>query len=151
MTRVGREVSMGHEIDQGAFLALWAQSILFPEAWGRLDGLRWTAVAPDRARVSLPFGGGVETATISFAPDETPFPIAFEADRYRVVGGGKVGWRVDYADWHWRKGVAVPTRTIVTWADEPAPWFDMRMEHVTVNDPIADDLDRARQAIAAAR
>jgi hypothetical protein len=40
MTRVGHRADLGHEIDQGAFLALWAQSVLFPGAWA-LAGLRW--------------------------------------------------------------------------------------------------------------
>jgi len=151
LTRVGREVSIGPEIDQGAFLALWAQSILFPSAWSALAGLRWTPVADCRARVVLPFGRGRETVTLSFDTDGPGYPTAFEADRYRVVGGGRLGWRVDYADWHWRVGIAMPTRLVVTWADEPAPWFEMRLDDVVVNEPIGEHLDRAREAVAAAR
>ncbi len=151
MTRIGKACDMGMEIDQGAFLALWAQSVLFPRAWDRLPGLRWTALDSQRARVTLPFAGGEETATVSFDPEGTAFPVAFEADRYRVIGGPKIGWRVDYADWHWRTGVALPTRLVVTWADQPAPWFDMHLDEVGLNEPIDDDLERARTAIAAGR
>jgi hypothetical protein len=138
ITRVGRETSAGPEIDQGAFLALWAQSILFPTAWERLPGLRWTAAGDTRAHVDLPFEGSAERVTLHFDPDGPAFPVAFEADRFKVVGGDRVPWRVDYAEWHWLDGIALPTRTVVTWADEPGPWFDMRVESALPNEPVGE-------------
>jgi hypothetical protein len=151
ITRVGAETSLGHEVDQGAFLALWCQSLLFPTAWARLPGLRWTSVDDSLAFVDLPFRGGFETATIRFDPDRSAFPVAFEANRYKVVGGPKVRWRATYEDWHWRDGLAVPTRAVVTWDDEPGPWLDMRMEDVIPNDPVLAHFERARAAIADGR
>jgi hypothetical protein len=150
ITRVGKQSDVGPEIDQGAFLALWCQSVLFPTAWPRLPGLRWRPADDTRALVDLPFRDGIETATIQFDPDASPFPLAFEADRHRVAGGPKVPWRAEYADWHWREGVPVPTRTIVRWMDEPGPWLDMRMETVSPNEPVEEPFDRARAAIALA-
>jgi hypothetical protein len=151
ITRVGHQVDVGREIDQGAFLALWAQSLLIPTAWARLPGLRWLAVDDTRALVALPFAGGVETACLHFDPDGPAFPIAFEADRYKVVGGPKISWRANYAEWHWRDGLALPTRMIVTWAGDSGPWFDMRLETMTPNADVLPDFDRARKVIAAAR
>ncbi len=150
MTRVGTETSMGPEIDQGAFIALWAESILFPSAWASLPGLRWTPVDDTRARVELPFLGGTETATLHFDPRVTSFPVAFEADRHKVPGGPKIGWRAHYEDWQWPDGLAMPTRMVVTWDDEPGPWLDMRVESMTLDEPMARHLERARVAIAEA-
>lgn len=150
ITIVGREASTGFEIDQGTFLALWCQSLLFPTAWARLPGLRWTPVRDDEVIVTLPFGGGVETAILRFDPDRTPFPVAFEADRYRTPGQPKVGWRTEYGEWHWRDGVALPTHLRVRWMDEPQPWFEMHVEAVGLNEPIEAHEARAREAIAGA-
>ena len=151
ITRVGRQTDVGREIDQGAFLALWAQSLLFPTAWARLPGLRWLAVDDTRALVALPFGAGVETGVLHFDPDGPAFPVAFEADRYKVVGGPKTRWRADYAEWHWREGLALPTRMIVTWAGDHGPWLDMHIESMTPNADVLPHFDRAREAIADAR
>lgn len=150
VTIVGHEASTGHEIDQGTFLALWSQSLLFPTAWSRLPGLRMTPVNDSEVIVTLPFRGGVETALLRFDPDESAFPVAFEADRYRDVGRPKVGWRAEYGDWHWREGLALPTRLRVQWADEVAPWFDMRVERIVPNDAIEEHEVRARRAIGEA-
>jgi hypothetical protein len=150
ITVVGHEASTGYEIDQGTFLALWSQSLLFPTAWERRPGLRWTSVRDDEVIVSLPFRGGIETAVLRFAPDRTPFPVAFEAERYREVGRPKVGWRAEYGDWHWREGIAVPTTLRVQWADEAHPWFELRAETIVPNDSLDGHEDRAREALAAA-
>jgi hypothetical protein len=150
ITVVGGRPSTGHEIDQGTFLALWCQSLLFPASWAALPGLRWTPVGPDETLVTLPFRGGTETATLRFDPSGSALPVAFEADRYREVGRPKVGWRAEYRDWHWRDGLAIPTRLRVQWADEPEPWLDIRVEEVVPNDPLDAHEARARKAIAAA-
>jgi hypothetical protein len=149
ITVVGREAATGFEIDQGTFLALWCQSILFPCAWARLPGLRWTPVHDEEVILTLPFRGGAETVLVRFDTSRSAFPVAFEADRYREVGRPRVGWRAAYDEWHWRDGLAMPTRLRVQWADEPAPWFDMRVEGQVVNEDIAVHEARAREVITA--
>lgn len=147
ITVVGRDASTGFEIDQGTFLALWCQSLLFPGAWARLPGLRWTAINDEEVILTLPFRGGVETVLVRFDPAHSEFPVAFEADRYREVGRPKVGWRAEYGEWHWRDGLVMPTRLRIQWADESAPWFDMRVEDQVVNDAIEPHEERARRVI----
>jgi hypothetical protein len=150
ITVVGREAATGYEIDQGTFLALWCQSLLFPTSWPLLPGLRLTPVSDAEVIVTLPFRGGVETALLLFDPERSAFPVAFEAHRFRAVGQPKLGWRATYEDWHWRDGLVLPTRLRVQWADDTTPWFDMRVEECTANEPIEAHEDRARAAIAEA-
>jgi hypothetical protein len=150
ITVIGHEATTGHEIDQATFLALWCQSLLFPTSWTRLPGLRMTPVSDAEVIVTLPFRGGVETALLLFDPEHSAFPVAFQAHRYRAVGSPKLGWLATYEDWHWRDGIVQPTRLRVRWADEPAPWFDMRVEDITPNAPLDAHEDRARAAIAEA-
>jgi hypothetical protein len=151
ITIVGKEASTGYEIDQATFLALWCQSLLYPASWHHLPGLRWTPVTDDEVIVSLPFRGGVETAILRFDSRSSAFPVSFEADRYRTAGQPKVGWRSEYGEWHWRDGIVMPTRLRVQWADEVSPWFDMHVDQVDLNAPMADDEARAREALAVAR
>ena len=146
---IGRETTTGAEIDHGGFIALWALSILFPSCWSRLPGLRWTPIDDAEALVALPFRGGIETATIRFKPDESSFPTAIEAERQRVPGGPKVSWRAEYGDWHWRSGLALPTRLSATWGGDATPWFDLRIDDVIPNAHVRDDLDRANGVIEA--
>ena len=150
ITVVGGRPSTGLEIDQGTFLALWCQSLLFPASWAALPGMRWTPVGPDEVLVALPFRGSIETATLRFDAHGSALPIAFEADRYRAAGSPKLGWRVEYLDWHWRDGLVLPTRLRVQWADEPEPWLELRVESIVPNEPIETHEDRARAAIATA-
>jgi len=150
ITVVGGTPSTGPEIDQGTFLALWCQSLLFPASWAVLPGMRWTPVGPDEVLVALPFHGSIETVTLRFDSHGSALPIAFEADRYREVGRPKIGWRAEYLAWHWRDGLVLPTRLRVQWADETEPWLDLRVESIVPNEPIEPHEDRARTAIATA-
>jgi hypothetical protein len=150
ITVIGHEASTGYEIDQGTFLALWCQSLLFPTAWEQLPGLRWIPVDDREVMAGLPFRGGEELVTLRFDPAGSAFPLSFHADRYREVGQPKVGWSVEYGEWHWIDGLANPTRLRVQWADEPAPWLDMRVESIVANEPLDEHQARARHAIAEA-
>ena len=145
---LGRDASTGPAVDEAAFLALWAESILFPSCWERLPGLRFTPVDDTEALVALPFGDGIITATLRFDPEISPFPLAFEAVRRRMPGGPRFSWQTLYDDWHWRNGLALPTHMRATWADEPNPWFELHVERVVPNAPVGDELDRARHVLA---
>jgi hypothetical protein len=150
ITVIGKEASTGLEIDQGTFLALWCESLLFPTAWARLPGLRWTPVDDHEVMASLPFRGGTELVTLTFDPDGSAFPVSFHAERYREVGKPKVGWTAAYGEWHWHDGIAHPTRLRVQWADDSEPWFDMRVESIVPNKPLDEHRARALAAIAGA-
>ena len=147
VSTLGGSSATGPDVDLGGFLALWTLSILFPTCWSRLPGMRWTAVSETEAQVGLPYGDGSVTVTLRFDPDSSSFPIAFEAERARVSGGPPIGWRVELGEWHWRKGLALPTRLQVTWASEPGPSVDLRIETVVPNANVRDDIRAAADAV----
>jgi hypothetical protein len=146
--KVAGAAVVGPEVDQGAFHAVWCEAVMFPAAWARLPGFAWEPVDDATARLLLPLGHGVEAVTIRFDAT-TGFPTSYETMRYKGLDR-KVGWRVDYLDWHRFDGMAAPSRVLVTWADEPGPWFEMRVEDVATDVPMDDHLARAREAIQAA-
>ncbi|OGO58014.1 MAG: hypothetical protein A2Z32_06415 [Chloroflexi bacterium RBG_16_69_14] len=150
ISKVGRTADLGPQIDQGAFLFLWGEALIYPSSWPYLPGMRWESVNEATVRVHLPFRGGFEVATLSF--DRTTGQVVrFEADRYKGARGTKVRWRGDYLDWRLFDGVLTPGRILVTWLDEPAPWFEMRVERVLADVSIDRALAAAREAIAKAK
>lgn len=80
ITKIGPAPSIGPEVDQGAFLGMWPLPAAYPSAW--TDGVAWEAVDDETARLHLPFGDAVETATIRSDP-ASGYPTRFEADRYK--------------------------------------------------------------------
>jgi hypothetical protein len=147
--KVGRAADMGPQIDQGAFLFLWGEALICPSSWQYLPGMRWESVDEATVRVHLPFRSGFEIVTLSF-DRATGQMVRLEADRYKGVHGAKVRWRGEYLDWRRFDGVPAPGRVLVTWLDEPGPWFDMRVERVLADIPIDDALAAAREAITTA-
>jgi len=126
VTKIGPAASVGPEIDQGAFLGMWAAAIAYPRTWGDAG---WEAVDDQTARVRLPFKQGEEEALVHFDPP-SGYPVRFEVDRYRAAGGPKIRWYGDSAEWTSFGGIPAPRRVTAWWSDQPAPWFEMTVETV---------------------
>ena len=150
ITRFLRTADVGDEIDQGSLHPLLVETLMFPSSWSRIPGLAWDAGEGSVARLSVPFGGGTEVATVGFDP-RTGFPVSYDAPRFKAVGGSKVEWRVDMVDWSRFGPVVACRRIVVTWADDPGPWLTMRFAKVTTGEDLAEPLARARAAISEAR
>jgi hypothetical protein len=132
---INGQISRGAEIDQGAFLALWAEALLFPSATIGQPGFEWQAVDETTARLSLPFGQGHEVATLTFDAT-TGFLRRFLAERYKRPNQPKVLWRVEYLGWRPFGAALFPSQVKVTWEDEGQPWFVATMDDVVLNAPL---------------
>ncbi len=148
ITKVGPAVSIGPEVDQGAFLGMWPAAVAYPSTW--IDGVEWEPLDEHTGRIRLPFGDSAEIVTVHFDPD-TAYPVRFEADRYKGVSGRKVRWFGDSAEWHTVDGRPVPGVIRGWWQDEPRPWFELRVESARFDVPIGEALAKARRAIAMAQ
>ncbi|NLX11782.1 MAG: hypothetical protein GXY36_19215 [Chloroflexi bacterium] len=127
----------GMEIDQGANLALWGEAVWFPTLWITDPRARWEAVDANTARLIVPFGAEEETFTVTFDP-ETGLLATMEAMRYKGAGSEKVGWLVEGGDWREFHGLLIPTRGLVTWADEGTPWATFTLEDVAYNVDVSE-------------
>ena len=119
ITVVGGRPSTGLEIDQGTFLALWCQSLLFPASWAALPGMRWTPVGPGRGarRPPVPRQHRDRDAPLRLrTARRSPSPSRRTATARSVARSSAGG--SEYLDWHWRDGLVLPTRLRVQWADE---------------------------------
>lgn len=100
------------------------------------------------ARLLVPFRDGTEAATVAF-DEGARFPSSYRVPRFRSRGP-KVGWRVDVREWARIAGIAWPRRVVVTWADEPGPWYVLPTDRVELDVDADDALNRARVALVEA-
>jgi hypothetical protein len=148
ITKIGPFASVGPEVDQGAFTAMWVEAIAWPSAWQEAADLRWEPVDDARARLHLPFKGGVETLDVWF-DEETAYPNAFEVDRFKARDR-RVRWRAECSELRDFGRVRAWSRVSAAWADDPGPWYEATIDRVVLDPPVDRALDRARRAIAMA-
>lgn len=148
ITKVLGKADVGEHIDQGSVHPMLCEALMFPSSWSRMAGFAWEPVDGTTARMLLPFRDGTEVGTVAFDP-ATGLPVTYRTPRYKAEGP-KVDWRVDMLEWGRSGSASLPRRIVVTWADEPGPWLDLRFETVATGVDVSEAIARARAAIAEA-
>jgi hypothetical protein len=72
--------------------------------------------------VATPFAGGFEEALLAFDP-ATGLPCSYRTDRFKI-GGQKLPWTAQLADWRAFGTLDYPSRIEARWADERQPCSD---------------------------
>ena len=138
-------VSEGSKIDQGANLALWAESIWLPTVWITDPRLRWEPVNEDTALLAAPFGSQEEIFVIRFNP-QTGLLHILESMRYKdEASQAKILWINEVRQWSRVSGGLQPAESAVTWQDDGKPWAVFFTEEVVYNAPV-ETYVRARGA-----
>lgn len=129
----------GPQVDQGANLALWAESGWLPSVWLTDPRVEWEAVDATSARLHVPFGDERESFVFTFDP-ATGLLRTMEAMRYKgeTAEADKILWINEATEWGEVDGWPAPLRTTVTWADEGSPWARFRTEEVIYNADLGD-------------
>ncbi len=131
---IAGSATTGPEMDQGANMAAWGEAGWAPSFQLTDPRVRWEPIDDTHARMVFPFEQGKDSLVYTFDP-ETDLPTQAFGMRYKAGGSGKIGWTVRTLGWRGARGMLVPTRVDVKWADEGEPWASFEIEDLVLNVP----------------
>lgn len=146
-SRISHTLDMGHEIDQASLLFMWAEAILIPSAWQGREDVVWAPLDDDTVVVSFTASASPVVAQLAFDPG-SGMPHRFTTDRFKGPGSQPVEWVVEYVGWRpTDDGVSLPSLITATWADEPGPWFKMRIDRANPDTDVSHAMARGRRLL----
>ena len=104
------------ELSKGELLRWLAEATWFPTALLPSQGVRWEALAEDRALATIEDRGVTASVEFRFGGDGLPLSV-FAPDRPRAVGNANVPtpWEATLSAWGPRNGMRVPSAGEVAW------------------------------------
>lgn len=123
------------KVNQGANLALWAESLAWlPALLATSDRVAWEAAGSDEAELVVPYNGSWERLRVWFDP-ATGLLDRAESMRYKSADSAeKTLWINDLDDWASVNDRALPRKVSLTWGEEDTAWAEFTVDAVLYND-----------------
>ncbi len=130
-------IEEGPNIDQGANLGLWAESIWFPALLVTDPAVMWEPIDDDTAALIVPYGGEKQRFIARFDP-ETGLLRMLESMRYQGSDSSeKTLWLNEAREWDTVDGYFLPVVGALTWFGEPAPWAVFHVTDIVYNTDVS--------------
>jgi hypothetical protein len=129
--------------NQGANLALWAETGWFPSIMATDPRVHWEPIDDNSALLFIPFEDQEENFVVRFNPD-TGLMDSMEAMRYRESGEGgtKILWITRTIEGKKIKGTNISAIGSATWLDQGTPWAVFALEDVVYNVDVSEYIRR---------
>ena len=131
-------IDEGPQVDQGANLGLWSESMWFPSIYLTDPHVRWEPVDDVTARLIVPFEQSQEIYIVRFNPD-TQLIDWFESMRYHnSASPAKTLWLNHTLEWGALNGQLTNLTGSAIWMDDGKPWAIFHVEDIVFNVDVSE-------------